>query len=152
MKQPQYAISVAIHGDNDHVAGDVPDWCDLSLEIESSEHNKVWCSAWDETVTLYMTRKAGQELLDAMTKLLHPYAGGSLIQLMEKDLDAVVERLLSGTAQEGEKDMARGMAMMIARFRQPYQSDWEAVRDASVARVKTGVHEESKPAKSKRGY
>jgi hypothetical protein len=152
MKHPQYTTTVAIHGDIDHAAGDVPEWCDLSVDITSTEHHAVWVSAWDEQVTLYMTRKAGEAIIDAMHKTLHPWAGGSLVQLMEKDLDAVVDRLLSGKAQDGEKDMARGMAMMIARLRQPYNPDWTEVRDASVARVKTGVRVEPNPNKSRRGH
>lgn len=151
MKKPQYAVSVAIHGDIDHRAGDVPEWCDLSVNVTSTEHQSTWVSAWDEEVTLYMTREAGQAVIDAAFATLHPYAGQSIVQLMERDLDAVVDRLLFGKAQEDDKALARGMAMMVAILHKPLNPDWEAIRDACVARV-TAKHEVSKPTKSaKRG-
>lgn len=153
MKQPQYAISVAIHGDIDHRSGVAPEWCDMSVTVASNTSSKEWLAVeGGRALILYMTRGSGEDIIDALHKTLHPYAGSSLVQLMEKDLDAVVSRLLDGTAQEGEKDMARGMAMMIARLRQPYQPDWTAVRDASVARVQTGVRVEENINKSRRGH
>ena len=152
MNKPQYAISVALHGRLDHAAGDVPEWCDLSMDIVGTEHQSTWVSAWDDQATLYLTREAGQLIIDTTTKALHPYAGGSIVTLMEKALDVVVARLLDGNAQEGDKDMARGMAMMIAILYRPTNPDWMAVRDACVARINSGVREESKPNKSRRGH
>lgn len=152
MKQPRYAVSVAIHGDIDRREKGVPEWCDLSMTVASDTSNDGWIvTEGRRAAVLYLTREAGQTIIDATYKTLHPYAGQSIVRLMDNRLDEVVGRLLDGTAQEGEKDMARGMAMMIAIMYQPLNPDWEAVRDASVARNK-GTYQAPNTNKSRRGH
>ncbi len=125
-EQPYFEASASSHGTLDQSDGEVPQWCDLTLDVTNLSSNA--------TVRLHLTRPAGEAIIDAMHAKLHPWQAGSIIGLLQSQLDEVVARLMSGSPEPGDKDMARGMARCIAIMLNPYNPNWEQVRDDAVAR------------------
>lgn len=135
-EQPYFSAEAHCIGTNLHTEGGPPEWCDLTVTVECErEDPEEWAVRHEDgSVSLYMTRAAGQVLIDVIYSTLHPYAGRSILEVMHRQLDEVVERLLEGDAQEGDKFLARGMAMAMACLRNPVAPDWEAVRNDAVDR------------------
>jgi len=135
-EQPYFSAEAHCNGTIDQDTGKVPQWCDLTVTIE---HGDQADSNWavrneDGSVTLFMTRAAGQVVIDVIYETLHPYSGRSIQEVMRRQLDEVVERLMTGKAEDGDKFLARGMAMAMACLRNPLNPDWEAIRDDAVDR------------------
>lgn len=62
--------------------------------------------------------------------------GKTILEMLWEELDAVVDRLMTGQEAEDGRDPGRaeGMALAIAVMQNPYRPSWEAVRDQAVAR------------------
>lgn len=142
-EQPYFSVEAHCHGTLDQDAGLVPQWSDLSVEINTDPPDPTkqpWAfKTEDGGIRLALTRNAGEVLIDVIYSTLHPYAGRSIGQIMERQLDEVVERLMTKQAEEGDVFLARGMAMAIACMYNPLAPDWEVVRDDAVSRY-TNTH------------
>lgn len=136
--QPYFSAEAHCHGTLDQDAGLVPQWSDLSVEINTDPPGASelpWAfKTEDGGIRLTLTRAAGEVMIDVIYSALHPYAGRSISQIMMRQLDEVVERLMTKQAEEGDVFLARGMAMTIACMRNPVAPDWEAIRDEAVSR------------------
>lgn len=62
--------------------------------------------------------------------------GQTLLELLWEELDAVVDRLMTGQEADDGRDPGRaeGMALALAIMQNPYRVSWEAVRDQAVLR------------------
>lgn len=71
-------------------------------------------------------------------------AGRSLVERMEDELDAVVERLMTDSATEDGRDPGRaeGMAICIAILREPYRPDIDVVRNDAMLRYEASLEED----------
>lgn len=128
-EQPYFEVQTHCHGQADQSAGEVPAWCDLTMKIKNLSTGA--------TEVLFLTRSAGEAVIDALHETLHPWQGGSIIDLMYRRLDDVVQNLLDGTAEPDDKVRARAMAEMISILVNPYRPNIDAVRDQSVERVRS---------------
>lgn len=134
-EQPGFSAEAHSVGTNLHEKGGMPEWCDLTVTIECEDKDSPWTQKDEDGATvLYMTRAAGEVLIDVIYGMLHPYAGRSIAEVMKRQLDDVVERLMAKQAEEGDVYLARGMAMAIACLHNPINPNWEDIRDEAVAR------------------
>ena len=123
-KKPEFAFTAREHGTLDQDSGQVPSWCNFTVAVQTGQ----------STTLLHLTSEAAQEMADVIHKRLHPYAGMSILEIMKRHLDEVVDRLMAKKAEPGDKDVARGMAMAMAILYQPLNPDWEKVRDDAMLR------------------
>lgn len=115
------------------------DWCEISMLVRREEGvgNRI-----------DITRAAGEEILEKLGKALHPWAGHSITEKVQGELDAVVSRLLSdgkpdddATEEElvkwgEERGQAQGLAYALALLLNPYKPNLKQVKKDSTARVR----------------
>lgn len=137
-EQPYFSAEAHCNGTNLQESGEVPEWCDLTVTVECLDPDAgTWARRTEDgEIVLHMTRAAGEVLIDVTYSALHPYAGRSIGEIMKRQLDEVVARLMTKTDEDGDKHLARGMAMTIACLHNPVAPDWEMVRDEAVQRYK----------------
>lgn len=134
-EQPYFEVMSWSQGTLAQERGEVPMWSDLTVQVKILSQPDGWVKMEDDdTVTLCVTRGAGEAIIDSIYEVLHPYAGRSIAHMMEQRLDEVVERLMSKKAEPGDKELARGMAMIIAIIHAPLNPNWEYIRDMAVER------------------
>jgi hypothetical protein len=78
-----------------------------------------------------------EELLAGLSGVIRPYAGYSIFDRIVQEIDAVIDRLMSGDgAAEDGRDPGRAEAFCraLALIRNPYEPDWEAERDRQMKR------------------
>lgn len=78
-----------------------------------------------------------QELNAALTTALRPYAGFSIFERIMEELDAVIDRLMSGDGTaEDDRDPGRAEAFCraLALIRNPYDPDYEGERERQMER------------------
>ena len=114
--------------DADHVAGGIPKWAELRLEIERD----------GKLLKHYLTRHDGEAISLATLKAMHPNAGKSISGHLWEGLDQCMVNLidggLSGEEKAKEQGLALGLATAIALIRSPNSPDVDAVRKEARAR------------------
>jgi hypothetical protein len=127
-------------GGADHDAGNVPSGTELVLQAKrfsSGKRGTVMSSPL--SVSIPMTRHDGELIIESLYKLLHPHAGGSIIQMMWLELDEAVDRIQKRVAKgkdplKADVGEARGLATAIAILTNPYAYDVDAVREEAMQR------------------
>lgn len=114
--------------DADHVAGGIPKWAELRLDIERD----------GKLLKHYLTRHDGEAISLATLKAMHPNAGKSISGHLWEGLDQCMVNLidggLSGEEKAKEQGLALGLATAIALIRSPNSPDVDAVRKEARAR------------------
>jgi len=137
-KMPQFEITVrgvtAVESNSDGFS----DWAEIILDVQYGSHVR----------RIELTRAAGQEILEQLNKALHPWAGKSIRETVEEELDTVVERLLAeGKPDPGaepgeyieygeERGRAQGLATALAVFINPYKPNVPETKRAAAERVR----------------
>lgn len=108
--------------DADHVAGGIPRWAELRLDIERSE----------KLLQHYLTRHDGEAISLALLRAMHPNAGKSISGHLWEGLDQCMVNIMSGELSEADKakeqGLALGLATAVALIRSPHSPDVDAVR------------------------
>jgi hypothetical protein len=115
-------VSCVALTDADHVAGGIPKWAELRLDIERE----------GKLLQHYLTRHDGEAISLATLKAMHPNAGrsisGHLWEMIDQCMVNLIEGGLSGEDKATEKGMALGLATALALIRSPHSPDVDAVR------------------------
>lgn len=141
-KMPQFEIKAHAVTAKESNSDGFSDWAEIRLDIQYGSHVR----------QLELTRAAGEEILRQLHKVLHPWAGHSVTETVQAELDAVVGRLLDNGAPElravgtvaqkewrehgEERGKAQGLAFALAYLRNPYKPNVDAIRKEAVARVR----------------
>lgn len=134
--QPDFEITARIPTDKDQREGDTPEWCDLTLTFSDPIHADSEATEL-VAVTVYLTRAAGEVILDTVNSALHPHAGGSARDRLWEDLDTLTDLLMDETDfTDGEinRGKARGIARALAILTTPYDPDMDAITDEAMER------------------
>jgi hypothetical protein len=109
--------------DADHVAGGIPRWAELRLDIQRD----------GKLLQHYLTRHDGEAINLSIIMAMHPNAGRPVSGVLWAQLDEAMEHIMSGELdEEVEKPRmqgkALGLAYAIAAIRSPHDPDVDAVR------------------------
>lgn len=141
-KQPTFGITArgitAVESNSDGFS----DWAEIILDVQYGTHVR----------RLELTRAAGQAIMDELNAALKPWAGGSIREKVQAELDVVVERLLAEgkpdtaganldqlaewMAYGEERGQAQGLAIALAIFNNPYKPNVPETKREAVERVK----------------
>lgn len=109
-------------GDADHVAGGIPRYAELRLDI--TRDNKM--------LVHYLTRHDGEAISLAILRAMHPHAGKSISLHLWDGIDEAMDGLLGGELEEEDRiktsGVALGLATALALIRSPVKPDVDAVR------------------------
>lgn len=77
-----------------------------------------------------------EDLLWALTSALRPFAGYSIADRIQQNLDVVIDRLQAGEEAEDGRDPGRaeGYTMVLAIVRNPYAPDYPGERKQQMSR------------------
>lgn len=80
--------------------------------------------------------KVCEELMAALSSSLRPFAGYSIFDKIQLELDAVLDRLMAGEASEDGRDPGKAEAhtMDLALIRNPYEPDYVGERARQMER------------------
>jgi hypothetical protein len=112
----------------------VPQWCELLLSIKRK-------SDWPINVTFPLRRHDGELLIEVLHSVLHPHAGGSILDGLWGELDKALDRIMK-RVDAGEKPRnvdlghARGLTTAIARMTNPTTPNEEAVKGEAMDRYR----------------
>jgi hypothetical protein len=108
--------------DADHVAGGIPRWAELRLDIERD----------GKLLQHYFTRHDAEATSLALLKAMHPNAGKSISARLWEGIDEAMDGLLGRKLEEDDKlktqGVALGLATCVALIRNPNAPDVDAVR------------------------
>lgn len=135
--QPGYTIDAAIATDAHHVREQVPPWCEVILDVERKP-TKVEAKQGktNHLDRLHLTRNASEAIAGALHEAMHPHTGKSLLEGLWLELDNVVRRLLAKEAEPDDKGYAKGLTWAIAHFINPYQPDYDGIRQQALRRAR----------------
>jgi hypothetical protein len=125
--QPIFNIEAIVPGAMDADMGRSPTWCDLILRVE-----RVGTESTDVT---YMTRNAGESMIEALHSALHPWAGKNVQAELWNELDAVMTLLIANAADPDDKGKAQGLAFALAVITNPYAPNIDAIRALALERA-----------------
>lgn len=115
-------VSCVALTDADHVAGGIPKWSELRLDIERE----------GKLLNHYLTRHDGEAISLALLRAMHPNAGKSISGLLWERLDEIMtglmEKLYEGDELPRMQGEALGLATAVALIRSPHAPDVDAVR------------------------
>lgn len=77
------------------------------------------------------------ELLGGLSRAVRPYAGYSIFDRIMEELDAVIDRLMSGdgaAADDRDPGRAEAFCRSLALIRNPYQPDYDGERERQMDR------------------
>lgn len=141
-KQPEFIIKA--HGITavESNSNGFSDWAELTLDVQYGTHVR----------RIELTRAAAQDILDELNRVLKPWAGKSIRESVQEELDTVVERLLADgrpsragidvqaanewQAYGEERGQAQGLAIALAIFNNPYKPNVPETKREAVERVK----------------
>jgi hypothetical protein len=89
-----------------------------------------------EGIKFEMPKGAAEELLYTLTKALRPYAGYSIFDEIMMNLDAVIDRLMSGEPAKDGRDPGRAetFTMCLAIIRNPHSPDFPGEKKRQMER------------------
>lgn len=117
----------------------VADWVEVWLDVQANNGT---------TQRILLTRAAGEEILQQLHKVLHPWAGQSIKEAITTELDTVVGRLVSDDKPHKdepshnwmlygeERGQAQGLAFALAMINNPYKPNVPETKREAVERVK----------------
>lgn len=121
-------IEVIATSAGDHVAGTVPQWCELVLDLTDEQGTK----------RIHLRRHDGELIIEALHEVLHPHTNRmSPVARLWEELDDTMDFLRADDEPEEEDRIrARTLALAIALMTQPYaeEPDISAVREEAVKR------------------
>jgi hypothetical protein len=116
------AIDCVALTDADHVAGGIPRWAEIRLDIERD----------GKMLVHYFTRHDGEATAMALLRGMHPDAGRSISARLWDGIDEAMDGLLGRELDEDDKiktqGVALGLATALALIRSPVKPDVDAVR------------------------
>lgn len=99
--------------------GEAPMWAEIKLVIERDGKGLVH----------YFRRHDGELLIEVLYEVLHPYAKTSIYEGMWADLDKLMDRIMTAKKPDpADRAQALGIASCLARVKNPYQPDVNAIR------------------------
>lgn len=114
--------------DADHVAGGIPRWAEIRLDIERD----------GKLLQHYLTRHDGEAISLALLRAMHPTAGKSISGHLWEGLDQCMVNIMQGGLSDEdkakEKGLALGLATAVALIRSPHKPDVDAVRKEAMQR------------------
>lgn len=124
---------VMLPGGEDHIAGVVPDWCEVVLALKRRGGD------FPIATQIPMVRHDGELIIELLHNALHPDAGGSALMGMWVDLDEVVDDIQARIAKGKEPlkrdtGLALGLTIGIARVMNPFNPDVDMVRTVAMER------------------
>lgn len=135
--QPSFGIEVSIATDAQHVREQVPPWCEVILDVEKRPTKAEKKQGKDvELSRLFLTRNAGEAVSGALHEAMHPHAGKSLLEGLWLELDTVIRRLIAKEPEPDDKGYAKGLTWAIAHFINPYQPDYEGIKQQALRRAR----------------
>lgn len=151
-KMPQFEVEARAITAAQSNSDAYPDWAEITLVLTSDDGRP--------GVKINLTRAAGEEILRTLHKVLHPWAGHSIKETIQEELDSVVGRLISdgrpaNIEEAGNKKpikqqqedwklygedrgQAQGLAYALAVIRNPYGPNVEAIRKEALERARDG--------------
>jgi hypothetical protein len=124
--QPEFTITATIPEDADAGKNLSPNWSDLRVTVEPEAM---------APTTLHLTRSAGELLIMQVGDVLHPWAGMSIREHIEAELDTRMDGLMDGSEATPEaKGTALGLALAIAYMYNPIDPNVDAVREEAMDR------------------
>lgn len=133
MVHPHIAVSTGMPNEKQVRDGVIPPWCELVLTLAVDD---------DPARSVFLTRQAGEDIIDSIHATIHPYIGTSVCGMIEWLLDDVMDELMEG--DKANKEYARGLATAIAVLRNPHSFDVDEVRAQALQRWKIR-HGKEKP-------
>ena len=119
--------------DADHVAGGIPNWAEIRLDIERD--NKM--------LVHYFTRHDGEAVSLALMRAMHPNAGKPVSGILWAELDEIMiglmENLYDGDEKPKMQGKALGLAFALATIRHPAAPDVDAIRKEAAERYEAGM-------------
>jgi hypothetical protein len=117
----------------DHDTGAVPPWCELVLTFKREDRE------WPLNHRIPLRRHDGELIIEVLHGVLHPNAGLSIAQMIWRDLDARVDRIMRRVNKGMEplkRDVgeANGLTMALARLINPYDPKPDGVKETSMER------------------
>jgi hypothetical protein len=108
--------------DADHVAGGIPRWAEIRLDIERD----------GKMLVHYFTRHDGEATAMALLRGMHPEAGKPISsrvwELLDEIMTGLMEDLYEGDEKPRMQGKALGLATALALLRSPVNPDVDAVR------------------------
>lgn len=133
--QPDFDIEARIPTDQEARKSLAPVWCDLAIKVTEDG---------EPTRELFLTRAAGELLIDAVHEVMHPWSGITITEHIWRALDVVVAELVDGTAQDDSfaKGQALGLAHALACLRNPLDPPVDAIREEAMDRYNAANEED----------
>lgn len=87
-------------------------------------------------IAFQISTSDAEDLMCALTTSLRPHAGIAIISRIQEELDAVMDRLMSGDVAEDGRDPGRAEAytMVMAIFRNLYSTDYPGEKERQMER------------------
>lgn len=108
----------------DHDRGLVPPWCEVVMTLERDERE----------LDIHLRRHDGELIIEVLHEVLHPTTGRSIVSMMWRELDDVMDRIMAKGGKASDKAEARGLAKCIALITNPYAPNMEAIRAVAMER------------------
>lgn len=105
-------LEVTACGSEDAVAGVVPDWCELVLDLTDDQGTK----------RLHLRRHDAELIIEALHEVLHPHSNRrSPVARLWEELDDTMDFLRADDdPEEEDRVRARTLALALAILTQPY--------------------------------
>jgi hypothetical protein len=110
--------------DADQRNGIAPPWAELKLQMERD----------GKRMLLWLRRHDGELMIEVLREILHPHAGGSILQKLWSRMDELFAELTEGPKNPELSAEARGLATAIAHMESPYKPDIKIVRRMAAER------------------
>jgi hypothetical protein len=110
-----------------------PKWTEVVLLMRRNDVR------WPLNYKIPMTRHDGELIIEILHTVLHPQAGGSIVDKLWSDLDDVIERIMRRVNKgrdplKADMGEARGLTRAIAMMTNPYEPNEEVTKGIAMDR------------------